>query len=175
MFADILKDLRAKSGLSQGQLAKAVGVSPGNVSDWELGKTKPGYSALSSLARHFEVTSDYLLELDSVPVKARIDLSSYKAEQGLTCDGTPLDEDEIDMIAMRRLLPKEHQQELLDLTYFKYERLVEKVPAAQVADEPPRIPFAASGWADITPEADSMIQEKLRQFEKRSLELKGKK
>lgn len=51
MFSDILKELRAKSGMSQGQLAKAVGVSAGNVSDWEVGKTKPGYVALSALAR----------------------------------------------------------------------------------------------------------------------------
>lgn len=39
---------------------------------------------------------------------------------------------------------------------------------------PQRIPFAASGWADITPEQDELIQEKLRQFEKRARELEGR-
>ena len=92
MFADILKDLRAKSGLSQGQLAKAISVSAGNVSDWEIGKTKPGYVALSALARFFDVSADYLLELDKQPVKTGDALSRYKIEQGLSCDGSPLDE-----------------------------------------------------------------------------------
>lgn len=126
MFTDILKELRNQKGISQPQLAKEIGVSAGNVSDWETGRSKPGYIALSTLSRFFEVSADYLLELDASPVKPRVDLSTYKEEQGLTCDGMPLAEDEIDMIAMRRLLPPEHRQELFDLTYFKYERLVEK-------------------------------------------------
>ena len=126
MFSDILKDLRAKSGISQGQLAKKVGVSPGNISDWEVGKTKPGYAALASLARFFGVSADYLLELDIDPVKKGIDLSDYKAEQGLACDGLPLDEAEVDLVAMFRLLPPSHQEEVFDLVYFKYKRHVEQ-------------------------------------------------
>lgn len=126
MFSDILKDLRAKSGLSQGQLAKAVGVSPGNVSDWEVGKTKPGYAALSSLARFFDVSADYLLELDDKPVKMGDDLSRYKKEQGLICDGSPLTDLESDLVAMFRLLPSYQQEELFDLVYFKYKRYSEE-------------------------------------------------
>lgn len=63
MFNTLLKELRAKNGMTQGQLAKAAGVSPGNVGDWESGKSKPGYNALASLARIFDVSADYLLEL----------------------------------------------------------------------------------------------------------------
>ncbi len=126
MFSDILKELRAKSGLSQGQLAKSVGVSPGNVSDWESGKTKPGYVALSSLARFFEVSADYLLELETAPVKAGDDLSRYKTEQGLICDGSPLNEMEADLVAMFRLLPSYEREELFDVIHFKYTKHVEK-------------------------------------------------
>lgn len=126
MFAEILKELRAKAGLSQGQLAKSIGVSSGNVSDWEVGKTKPGYVALSSLARFFEVSSDYLLELDIPPVKTGIDLSQYKVDQGLSCDGSPLEEDESDLVAIYRLLPSHEREDLFDLAYFKYKKHVEK-------------------------------------------------
>lgn len=126
MFSTILKDLRAKTGLSQGQLAKAVGVSPGNVSDWEVGKTKPGYVALSSLACFFNVSADYLLELNTEPVKPGDELSRYKKEQGLICDGSPLSDEEADLIAMLRLLPSHEQEDLFDLTYFKYQKHVEK-------------------------------------------------
>lgn len=125
MFNVLLKQLRAEKGFSQVQLAKAVGVSPGNVGDWETGKSKPGYNALAALTRIFEVSADYLLEIAPLPEKEGADLSVYKAEQGLTCDGLPLSEDETDLVAMYRLLPPSHQEELFDMTYFKYKRHVE--------------------------------------------------
>lgn len=126
MFSALLKELRAQRGLTQGQLAKDVGVSPGNVGDWETGKSKPGYNALAALARIFEVSADYLLEIEQPPEKTSIGLSAYKAEQGLTCDGLPLSEDEVDLVAMYRHLPPSHQEELFDLAYFKYKRHVEE-------------------------------------------------
>ncbi len=57
MFSALLKKLRSEKNLTQGQLAKEVGVSPGNVGDWETGKSKPGYNALASLARIFEAST----------------------------------------------------------------------------------------------------------------------
>ena len=126
MFQDLLKELRAKKGVTQSQLANQIGVSPGNVGDWEGGKSKPGYVALSALARFFEVSADYLLELDEPLAKAGPDLSTYKVEQGLTCDNTPLSEEEADLVAMFRLLPSEHRREVFDYVYFKYKRAVEE-------------------------------------------------
>ena len=123
MFNTLLKELRAKNGMTQGQLAKAAGVSPGNVGDWESGKSKPGYNALASLARIFDVSADYLLELSpekkSEPPTELRDLDEIKASQGLTCD-------EVDLVAMYRLLPPSHREEIFDLVYFKYKRHVEE-------------------------------------------------
>lgn len=126
MFNTLLKELRAKKSFTQGQLAKALGVSPGNVGDWETGKSKPGYNALASLARIFEVSADYLLELDDIPAKTSIDLSDYKKKEGLICDGSPLTDEEADLIAMFRLLPSHEQEDIFDLIYFKYKKHVEK-------------------------------------------------
>ena len=126
MFSEILKNLRSKAGISQGQIAKSVAVSPGNVSDWEVGKTKPGYVALAALARFFGVSADYLLELDEAPVKTGVDLERVKLEQGLSCDGSPLKAEEADLIAMFRLLPSYEREDLFDLIYFKYKKHVEK-------------------------------------------------
>ena len=126
MFSTLLKDLRTKTGLTQGQLAKAAGVSPGNVGDWETGKSKPGYNALAALARIFDVSADYLLEIDTPPAKTSSGLDAYKAEQGLTCDGSPLDEMEADLVAMFRLLPSYEREEFFDIIYFKYKKHVEK-------------------------------------------------
>ena len=55
MFSDLLKNLRNQKRITQPQLAKAVGVSPGNISDWETGRSKPGYVALATLSRFLPV------------------------------------------------------------------------------------------------------------------------
>ena len=44
-----LKAQRAKTGLSQGDYAKLVGVSPSTIYNWESGSTKPGKSDLAKL------------------------------------------------------------------------------------------------------------------------------
>lgn len=58
------------------------------------------------LARFFEVSADYLLELSpektSEPPTELRGLDEIKASQGLTCDGLPLSEDEVDLVAMYR-------------------------------------------------------------------------
>lgn len=116
MFNELLKELRTRKGTTQGQLAKAVGVSPGNVGDWETGKSKPGYSALAALARFFEVSADYLLELESE------NASDRKPNVTLSCDGVPLAESEADLIAMYRLVPDADKQTIFDIAKLKYEQ-----------------------------------------------------
>lgn len=126
MFTDILKKLRKERGLTQAHVADAIGVSPGNVGDWESGRAKPGYIALAGLSRFFGVSADYLLELDTSPVKTEPDLTTYKKEQGLMCDGLPLSEDEVDLVAMYRLLPEDQQEDVFDLVHLKYQKHVER-------------------------------------------------
>lgn len=109
LFVDIFKELRRKSGLSQSQLAKNIGVSPGNISDWESGKTKPGYTALASIARFFEVDAGYLLELP-------------RAESAVLCDGIPLSVLESDLVAMYRLLDEQGKETAFDLVEMLYEK-----------------------------------------------------
>lgn len=130
MFSEILKDLRANNHLSQGQLAKAVGVSPGNVSDWESGKTKPGYSALSALARYFQVSADYLLELQFQLSEDQDFLSNYKNEHGLICDDSPLEDDEADLVAMYRLLPVNVREDFFDQLHCLYQKYAERKRAS---------------------------------------------
>ena len=62
-FTEILKQLRREKSVTQFQLAEAIGVSPGNVGDWETGKSRPGYKALVSLSHFFNVSADVLLGL----------------------------------------------------------------------------------------------------------------
>lgn len=117
MFADIFKELRARSGMSQGRLANEIGVSAGNISDWEAGKTKPGYAALIALARYFKVPADYLLETEPG------NTGEHPAWQ---CDGIPLNETETDLIAMYRLVDDTAKEDIFDIAKLKYEKATGK-------------------------------------------------
>ena len=64
IFAERLKELRTEKGLSQRELAKAVGLTQGAITHWENGVRSPSGEALILLAKYFGVTSDYLLGLE---------------------------------------------------------------------------------------------------------------
>ena len=53
--------LRRKQGLSQTQLAQAVGVSPSAIGMYEQGRREPSAALLVALAQQFDVSTDYLL------------------------------------------------------------------------------------------------------------------
>ena len=87
-IADRIKQLRKKKGVSQSQLAEAIGVKKNTVSNWERGKRKPDFAALQLLSEYFEVSFEYLLgsndkeearvkpsqgELDSCALSAKAD------------------------------------------------------------------------------------------------------
>lgn len=130
MFSDILRELRAESHISQAKLAESIGVSPGNVSTWESGESKPGYTALCALAQFFEVSADYLLELPPQKMGKSGDdlhtLDSIKKEQGLMCDGSPLEDEEADLVAMYRLLPSHAQEDMFDQLHCLYRKYAER-------------------------------------------------
>ena len=62
-IGDRIKLLREKHGLSQAAFGRRIGVSAGNVGDWESEKKKslPGAKAIYTIAKEFEVSADWLL------------------------------------------------------------------------------------------------------------------
>ena len=61
MFSKTLKNLRESAQEKQKDVAKAIFVSPSAISQYEHGRTTPSRSTLEALAKHFNVTTDYLL------------------------------------------------------------------------------------------------------------------
>lgn len=61
-----LKNLRCELGLTQKQLADALSVSVSTLSHWECGYQEPSAKDIVRLAVIFEVSTDYLLGLESV-------------------------------------------------------------------------------------------------------------
>lgn len=61
VFPIRLRKLRKKSKLSQIELSKIMNVSNGSISKWERGERQPDYATLKSLAKFFNVSTDYLV------------------------------------------------------------------------------------------------------------------
>jgi len=59
-LAQNIANLRKKNNVSQGQLAKAINVTPQAISKWENGICQPDTSSLPLLADFFNVSIDYL-------------------------------------------------------------------------------------------------------------------
>ena len=66
-----IKDRRRKFGLSQEELAEAVGVNQGQISDYEQSKGNPTASSLVGLAKALDTSIDYLLGLTDDPTPPR--------------------------------------------------------------------------------------------------------
>ena len=60
-----IKELRQENGLTQEDLAEQLGVSFQAISRWENGTTYPDITLLPIIANMFDVTIDYLLDMES--------------------------------------------------------------------------------------------------------------
>ena len=60
MIGERLKELRKKSGMTQTDLAKKLGVTKCTISTWETGSRTPSFDKLNELCDLFDVRLDYL-------------------------------------------------------------------------------------------------------------------
>ena len=111
MFAVILKKLRLAKNLSQGELAKAIGVSKSSIGMYEQGCRIPKADAtLQRIASYFDVSVDYLLGLDST---SSFDLQLFSKKNDALADiilKARRDEDLIELIKELCDLSPEHRQ-----------------------------------------------------------------
>ena len=60
-FAERLKELRIEKRLSQEEVAKSIGVSQAAIARWERGLQIPNVDYAVTIAKFFNVSTDYLL------------------------------------------------------------------------------------------------------------------
>ena len=117
-----------EKGTNFKRVEQELGLGNGTIKRWST--QSPRLDKLVPVAEYLQVSLDYLVFGSSVSETStngdRPDLEAEKERQGLTCDGLPLSEDEVDLVAMYRLLPPSHREEIFDLVYFKYKRHVEE-------------------------------------------------
>ncbi|MBP3402052.1 MAG: helix-turn-helix transcriptional regulator [Clostridia bacterium] len=63
MIADKIKLLREKSGMTQAELARKLGVTRSGVNAWEMGITTPSTQYVVELSMLFKVSTDFLLDM----------------------------------------------------------------------------------------------------------------
>ena len=121
-----------EKGTNFKRVEQKLGLGNGTIKRWST--QSPRLDKLVPVAEYLQVSLDYLVFGSSVSETStngdRPDLEAEKERQGLTCDGLPLSEDEVDLVAMYRLLPPSHREEIFDLVYFKYKRHVEEKKAS---------------------------------------------
>lgn len=66
-FSSRLKSLRSSHHISQAALAEILGVTQQAVGKWEVDKATPDYATLCNIAKHFQVSADYLLGNTDAP------------------------------------------------------------------------------------------------------------
>lgn len=76
-----LQEQRQLLKLSQKEVAKAIGVSPSVVSNYESGERTPSVECLMALAGLYRCSTDYLLGLDKSNCTSYIDTSHLSASQ----------------------------------------------------------------------------------------------
>ena len=63
-YIEIIKQLMAEHELSQQKLADILGVNQTTVSQWLLGKKKPGYESILLLYEKFDIEPNTLFGID---------------------------------------------------------------------------------------------------------------
>lgn len=77
MIAEKIKHLREQNGLTQAALTKKLGITRSSVNAWELGISIPSTQYIVELALLFNVTTDYLLDVNT---SAAINTDGLSAE-----------------------------------------------------------------------------------------------
>lgn len=78
MIGERIRILREKTGISQSELARKLGVTRSSVNAWESGLSAPTAAYLVELAKYFHVSTDSLLGLAS---EHEISLSDFSEEE----------------------------------------------------------------------------------------------
>ena len=63
-FIDVIKQLMSEKNLSQQKLGDELGVNQTTVSQWLLGRKKPGYDSILLLYEKFGVSPNQLFGID---------------------------------------------------------------------------------------------------------------
>ena len=114
MLSEQLKIIRKANKFTQQGLADAIGIERSTYASYETGRNKPDAVLLSKIAKVFDVSSDFILEIDAtVPLNVEDISVQYKKKSGNKLVST-LSKEEKSVLAKYRLLSDNKKAELVD-------------------------------------------------------------
>ena len=114
MLSEQLKIMRKANKFTQQGLADAIGIERSTYASYETGRNKPDAVLLSKIAKVFDVSSDFILEIDTtVPLNVEDISVQYKKKSGNKLVST-LSKEEKNVLAKYRLLSDNKKAELVD-------------------------------------------------------------
>lgn len=114
MLSEQLKIIRKANKFTQQGLADAIGIERSTYASYETGRNKPDVNLLSRIAKVFDVSSDFILEIDTtVPLNVDDISVQYKKKSGNKLVST-LSKEEKSVLAKYRLLSDDKKTELVD-------------------------------------------------------------
>lgn len=102
-----VKRMRGERGITQLQIKELTGISSGNMSDIERGKSLPSASAVMELSRIFDCSTDEILFGSS----RKSDISDV------------ISETEEELLKNFRELDQDSQEEIMDIIFMKLRRI----------------------------------------------------
>lgn len=124
---DRLRTEVEKKGLTFNRIERECGLGNGTIKRWN--DQSPRLNKLVIVAQYVGVSLDYLvfgaLQTEESP-DGESNLAQTAKDQGLLCDGSPLEGEEADLVAMYRLLPSHAQEDMFDQLYCLYRKYAER-------------------------------------------------
>ena len=107
LFAVRLRELIERKNVTISSLAKCVGITRQAVSQYCDGSTQPNAETIFKIARHFNVSADYLLGLSDVP--------SVDTDLKAVCDYTGLSQEAVELIKENSDIDADLLKQFLDV------------------------------------------------------------
>ena len=115
--------LRKKKGITQENLAQALGVTNQSVSKWESGQCCPDIQLLPELAKYFEVSIDELMGEKS----RKTECDSDNLAMDVSNVNDPLLREALELLGGQRLLSTAVLQRKMGIGYLKAKELIEEM------------------------------------------------
>ena len=77
IIGERIKELREQAGENQEELGEMIFSSQTAISHYENGRIKPNVDTIAAIAKHYNVSADYLLGLTDKKAKTPCDLCRY--------------------------------------------------------------------------------------------------
>ena len=125
-LSDRIKALRLDSGLTQEEFGRLFGIVKSTVSLYESGKSTPDDGLKKQIAKHFEVSLDFLMGATDDPTPYRDVNYDIDAERDFDAELEELLKDEEGLVAFKDFASMDNQSKKEIIEFIKFKKMQEE-------------------------------------------------